>query len=85
MVRYFVRMRIQERVAFALLVVAVLLYASGIIWNFATWPSTVLLIIALVINSIGIHRDLYINRNPGGSMGEYRSARNAQENDPNKR
>lgn len=78
-------MRIPERVALVMFVIAVLLFASGLIWHFATWPSNVLLIAALIINSIGRHRDRYLGSNPGGPIGSYPSGRNAQDNDPNKR
>ncbi|MHC5796451.1 hypothetical protein ACVXZ4_09850 [Lacisediminihabitans sp. FW035] len=67
--KYFQRMGAKDWVAWAFYLLAALVAVGGLIWHFATWPSAFLLIIGAIIRLAG--------RNP--------NARNAQENDPNRR
>jgi hypothetical protein len=71
MVKFWERMTIRQRVSLAMLIVTMLGTIGSFIWGYITWPTSVLLIVSLLIPGV--------RRNP--------AARNAhpQENDPNRR
>lgn len=69
MVSFFSRKTPRQRVVMAVYVVAALMFVAGLIWHLGTWPSSLVLIVGLILNSVG------------GTPG----MRNAQENDPNRR
>jgi len=62
---------VPRRIAWLILVVAIFGTIGVLIWHYPTWPMSVLVLVAIILNIVG---------RPGNGR-----TRNAQENDPNKR
>ena len=75
MVTFWRRTTILQRIAWAILIVALPVGIGSFVWHYPYWPVSVAVIVSLILNSVG--------RKSGA--GWTSGARNAQENDPNKR
>jgi hypothetical protein len=65
------RMKVSERLSWAILIIVGLGFVGHFLWHYDTWPLSLALVVAIIVKRVG-------NVNGG-------TTRHPQENDPNRR